>query len=147
MHTFENNLPALFTLCPQHPLPCGSVSRTHFIHYHLVLLSVHFFALILLLKCPLFKSWTSLSILFILHHLSFSELLYFITLYSEFQASINSPDIRAGPCFLCLVLAIPFLNQRFLFLSRSPLWKIACLIWLNLFVGKMEMKMGDESSL
>ena len=96
MHTFENNLLALFTLCPQHPLPCGSVSRTHFIHYHLVLLSVHFFALILLLKCPLFKSWTSLSILFILHHLSFSELLYFITLYSEFQASINSTDIRAG---------------------------------------------------
>lgn len=53
MHKFEeNNLPALFTPCHEHPLSHVPVSRTHFKHYHLMLPSIHFFALILLPKCP-----------------------------------------------------------------------------------------------
>ncbi|EAW77133.1 hCG2038873, partial [Homo sapiens] len=53
MHQFEeNNLPVLFPMCHQRPLSPVSVSRTHFIHFHLVLLTIHFFALILLPKSP-----------------------------------------------------------------------------------------------
>lgn len=72
-------------------------------------------ALISLPKCPLFKPRTSLSPLFISHHLSLPELIYFITLHSEFRAEINSLDTKAGPCILCLALTIHFSSQIFFF--------------------------------
>jgi hypothetical protein len=95
-HAFEEgNLPALFTLCHQRPLPgigyWGSCRTSSSWTVECSFLSTDFGA-----KMSSFQVTDVISILLISHRLSFSLLLYFITLHSEFQAQINSLDIRAG---------------------------------------------------
>lgn len=109
MHKFEeNNFAALFS--PRHQRPPRVSQRDSYQTLLSVPLSVRCRALILLLKSPLFKPRTSLSPLFISRHLSLPELLYFMTLHSEFQPEINSLDTKAAPA-LCLALAVPFSSQ------------------------------------
>ena len=96
MHKFEeNNFAALFS--QRHQCPPRVSQRDSFQTLLSVPLSVRCRALILLPKCLLFKAKTSLSPLFISRHLSLPELLYFMTLHSEFQAQINSLDTKAAP--------------------------------------------------